>query len=45
MKSKVQEWNYVKGKVKLAIFSLPYEGHFDLAKSEAYLKKQKHKTG
>lgn len=45
MKAKVQEWNYVKGKVKLAIFSLPYEGHFDLAKSEAYLKKTKTQDG
>lgn len=39
MKSKVQEWNYVKGKVKLAIFSLPYEGHLDLANNQAYLEK------
>lgn len=45
MKSKVQEWNYVKGKVKLAIFTLPYEGHLDLANNQAYLEKTTKRDG
>jgi hypothetical protein len=45
MKSKAKEWNCIKGRAKLSILPLPYEGHIDIERNLAYLEKTTKRDG